>query len=230
MAVSAKPRKKGPAVPYDFFPTPPWCVDRLLDRHALDLGFGRRVNAPSLLEPTVGDGAIVRAVDAWIARSLHIEMEHSWTGVELRIGALLPGTELDCHVEGYDFRTWSRPDSVLPFDLAMGNLPFALAEPMLRRCFEVSRATAILLRVDFLGSAERAPFWAGVGASPHLRILPDRPSFDGAGTDSSTYAWFVWGAELRGPRVDVLDTTPASVRAAQKPALPTGLPQLGLDL
>ncbi len=72
----------------------------------------------------------------------------------------------------------------------------------------------------FLGSAERVPFWSGPGGNPTLRILPDRPSLDGDGADSSTYAWFIWGAELSGPRVDVLDPTPATVRAAQEAAPP----------
>lgn len=188
----------------------------------------------------MGDGAIVRAVDAWIDRRDLIGYP-SWTGVELRLGALLPGTRLDHHAEGYDFRGWDpwgtgvldcevRPGNLYRFDLAMGNLPFSLAESMLCRCFEVSRATCMLLRLGMLGSAERAPFWAGVGADPYIRVIPEHVSFDGEGTDSSTYAWFIWGVELSGPRVDVLDTTPASVRAAQKPALPTGLPQLGLNL
>ncbi len=242
-------------VAFDFYPTPRWCVDRLLDRHASDLGFGREVNGPRLLEPNVGDGAIVRAVDDWIALTQHFEMEHSWTGVELRRGALAPiTTPLDAHFEGVDFRSFSpwrhgllrrgsgeffgHPETIPAgflrddefFDLALGNPPFSLAEAIIRRAMAMSFIVAMLLRVDFLGSAERVPFWAGPGANPTLRILPDRPSFDGDGTDSSTYAWFIWGAELSGPRVDVLDPTPATVRAAQKPRPPTGIPQLGFDL
>jgi len=86
-------------------------------------------------------------------------------------------------------------------------------------------------RVGFLSSADRVPFWRGPGSDPWIRVLPDRPSFDGLGTDSATYAWFLWGdVDLAGPRVDVLDPTPAEVRAAQKPAPPTGLPQVELDL
>lgn len=240
-------------IPFDFYPTPPWLVDRLLDRHASDLGFGRELNAPRLLEPTVGDGAIVRAVDGWIARTPHYEMEHAWTGVELRRDALLPETDLEVHVEGQDFRTWDpweagplrRADSTFRkpppdepfvwedelFDGGMGNPPFSIAEAIIRRALELSRWTAMLLRVGFLGSEDRLDFWRGPAADPWVRVIPDRPSFDGIGTDSATYAWFVWGdVDLVGPRVDVLDHTPASVRSAYRPALPTGLPQLGLDL
>lgn len=210
-------------VPFDFYPTPPWCVDRLLDRHGYELLWADM----RALEPTVGDGAIVRAVDAWTARE-GIVGRSEWTGVELRRGALLDGTELDCHIEGVDFRSWHPWDE--PFDLSLGNPPFSIAESIIRHAMEFSRVVVMLLRVDFLGSADRVPFWAGPGADPCIRVLPDRPSFDGDGTDSSTYAWFVWGVELSGPRVDVLDTTHRDVRAAQKPAPPTGIPQLGLGL
>lgn len=228
-------------IPFDFYPTPPWLVDRLLDRHASDLGFGRELNRPRLLEPTVGDGAIVRAVDGWIARTPHYEMEHAWTGVELRRDALLPETDLEVHVEGVDFRTWHPhcPNCGTydcewfdeTFDGAIGNPPFSIAEAIIRHALSLARWTAMLLRVGFLGSEDRLDFWRGPAADPWVRVIPDRPSFDGIGTDSATYAWFVWGdVDLVGPRVDVLDHTPASVRSAYRPALPTGLPQLGLDL
>jgi hypothetical protein len=234
-------------VSFDFYPTPPWTVHRLLDRHGRELGIEDR-HPLRLLEPNVGDGAIVRAVDAWLVthpRACGMNGPHDWTGVELRRGALDLSTDLDVHVEGQDFRTFDPWEAGLlleaarydlegtvpeRFDLALGNPPFSIAEAIIRRALEVARAVAMLLRLDFLGSADRVPFWAGAAADPWIRVLPDRPSFDGDGTDSSTYAWFLWNVELSGPRVDVLDPTPASVRSAQKPIPPGGIPQLGFDL
>lgn len=231
--MSAKGRRKTGAVPFDYFPTPPWCVHRLLDAHAEDLGIfaGHDVQ---VLEPTVGDGAIVRAAESW-GGLRSADALPAWTGVELRRGALLPGTRLARHVEGVDFRRWSPGGELLEelyptgtFDLSLGNPPFSLAEGIIRHAMELSHGVVMLLRVGFLGASERVEFWRAVGADPFVRVLPDRPSFDGEGTDSATYAWFVWNVELTGPRVDVLDTTPASVRAAQVPSAPRGLPQIGL--
>lgn len=240
-------------IPFDYYPTPPWCVHRLLDRVAGDLGLTSRPanyhpDDPPLwvLEPNVGDGAIVRAVDSWLADYLGPRSVHPviWTGVELRRGALDPRTQLWHHAEGVDFRTWEPPEEWRskaangrprkPFDLAIGNPPFSQAEGVIRRCIELAEVTVMLLRVGFLGSADRIDFWRGPGELPGLFVIPDRPSFDGQGTDSSTYAWFVWshewdrvGAGLGG-RVEVLDATPAAVRAAQLPTPPTALPQVGL--
>lgn len=237
-------------VDFDYYPTPPWCVWRLLDRNAEELGL---LEAPRLLEPTVGDGAIVRAVDGWIRRETGRAADlPEWTGVELRRGAVLEETELDHLFDGVDFRAWdpdrysedelpgdgytvlgdaAAGDLLAYFDGAIGNPPYNLAEAMIRHALEMSRWVAMLLRVGFLGSGDRVPFWSGVGRDPWLRVLPDRPSFDGEGTDSATYGWFIWGdVDLRGDRIEVLDETPIEVRRAQLPATPTGLPQLGLDL
>lgn len=236
-------------IPFDYYPTPPWCVHRLLDRH------GRELFRPGVhvLEPTVGDGSIVRAVKDWQSfASLTPEFADcvEWTGVDLRTGALHPDTFLDQHVEGMDFRLFDpweagvlghsaaddahRPNMIDVtmhlFDLAIGNPPFSLAEPIIQHAVRMANVVTMLLRVDFLGSAERRWFWRLEGADPTIRVLPDRPSFDGKGTDSSTYAWFIWGADLSGHRVEVLDHTPAEIRSAQKPYRPTGIPQIGLDL
>ncbi len=118
----------------------------------------------------------------------------------------------------------------LPFALALGNPPFSIAEAIIRRALMLAESVAFLLRMDYLGSAARRPLWKGVAADPWLRVIPEHISFDGDGTDSSTYAWFLWNVELSGPRIDVLEETPASVRAAAKPRPPTGIPQLGFDL
>lgn len=206
--MSAKGRGKE-STPFDYYPTPAWCVDRLLD----DCGADLFAQAFEVLEPTVGDGAIVRACQAWHERHRY-PRRWEWSGVELRRGAVAEGTDLARLVEGVDFRSWDPAGCT--FDLAIGNPPFALAESIVRRALSLSSRVAMLLRVGFLGSEERIAFWREHGEVA-LRVLPNRPSFDGEGTDSSTYAWFVWGCpEVAGVRV--LDETPIEVRNAQKPA------------
>ena len=211
--------------PLDFYGTPAWVVWRLLDAHARDLGFGRHLNFPRILEPTVGDGAIVRAVDDWHANNTRDDIEHSFTGVELRRGAVTNHcTNIDEHFEGVDFRSWV-PER--RFDLALGNLPFSLAETLLRRVFTMADVVVMLLRLNFLGSDDRVPFFKEF-PRPAIRVVPERISFDGEGSDSDYCAWFIWGSELRD--VDVLDTTPLEIRNAHKPIGLPIVPQLGFDL
>lgn len=204
--MSAKGRGAHRGGEHDYYPTPAWCVDRLLDNCGARLLY----SVETALEPTVGDGAIVRAVESWAGGQSGIR----WTGVELRRDALDSRTPLHEHVEGVDFRSWAKAAG--RFDLALGNPPFNVFESIARSALNVSKVTALLLRVSVLESEERIGFWRTVGRDVALRVLPQRPSFDGEGTDSCAYAWFIWGhPEIRG--VEVLDDTPIEVRNAQKP-------------
>lgn len=213
--MSAKGRGRHEGGEFDYYPTPAWCVDRLLDRVGAELFAPRDdIHRTQALEPTAGDGAIVRAVDDWFGRMRHGEVRPAWTVVEMRENALRAplATFVDAH-EGVDYRTW-RP--TLRFDVSIQNPPYALAEAIIRKALGECRRVAALLRTGFLGSDERTEFWRTVGANPALYVLPDRPSFDGVGSDSATYAWFVWGdPALTG--VHMLDSTPLAVRNAQKP-------------
>lgn len=210
--MSAKGRGRHEGGDFDYYPTPAWCVDRLLDR----VGEEMFECGMAALEPTCGDGAIVRAASAWCDRRNWPSPE--WTGVEMRHGAIAEGTPLARRHEGIDFRSF-RTDGV--FDVCIGNPPYNLAESIVRHALSMSRVVAMLLRTGFLGSDERVDFWRTVGTNPALYVLPDRPSFDGVGSDSATYAWFVWGwgwlggVEYSG--VHMLDSTPLAVRNAQKP-------------
>lgn len=202
-------------VPNDYYPTPPWVVWRLLDAHESDLKLDNPRAFPGVLEPNVGDGAIIRALGQATA-PIHV------TGVELRRDALYPDTQVDDHFEGVDFRTWIPQRR---YDLAIGNPPFSLAEEILRRVFTMASITAMLLRLNFLGSEDRIPFWKSF-PRPAVRVIPERISFDGEGSDSDYCAWFIWGTELRD--VDVLGATPLAIRNAHKPRTTPVVPQLGM--
>ncbi len=71
----------------------------------------------------------------------------------------------------------------------------------------------MLLRVGFLESEKRKPFWEDVGMAD-VYILPNRPSFDGLGTDSACYAWFVWDNEIIRDtgKIKILNYTPKEER------------------
>lgn len=238
--MSTATNRGGARAELDYYPTPAWCVDRLLEAEIDALLDRRRAGALCILEPTIGDGAILRATNAFVdlrggevvgGRLTRVSEAIRWTGVEIRSGAYaMAGDVPDFHFEGVDFRTWEPffPGPG-PFDLVIGNPPFVIAESILRRGFRFASRTAMLLRVDFLGSSERIPFYREFGP-PALRVLPDRPSFDGEGTDSSTYAWFLWGDGF-APGVQILAETPLPVRRAAAAAVraPLGIPgQIGL--
>lgn len=187
----------------DFYPTPKWCVDRLLDRMVLPAG--------RWLEAGAGDGAIIKAVNEhpnYGAKRIR------WTAVELR-PECAPVLE---HLIGKppiigDFLTAPTPD--VPFTVCIANPPFSLAESFLRVARQKADYVCFLLRLNFLQGSERAE-WL-VNDVPDVWLIPDRPSFTGDGqTDSVAYAWMVWSGYHRGKckssRFEILATTPSEVR------------------
>lgn len=80
-------------------------------------------------------------------------------------------------------------------DVAITNPPFRLALPFLRAWIGVPDRLAVLLRLNCLAGAARAEIMRH--AAPDVYVLPNRPSFTGAGTDSIDYAWFVWSRDPR---------------------------------
>lgn len=177
----------------DYYPTPPWCVLRLLDAVRVE---GR------ILEPAAGDGAIIRALRLGGAKVTHV------TAVDIdhrHVGALAACAD---EVITGDALGLSRMRE--PYDAIVTNPPYSLAFEF--ACWAVGRAhlVAMLLRLSFLGSVRRAAWLQAF--TPSVLVLPNRPSFTSDGqTDSSDYAWFVWGLP-GGPTVQVLGTTPKSER------------------
>lgn len=230
----SRAKAKAERVEHDFYPTPGWAVHRLLDAAGNALGFSTPINATeplSVLEPCIGDGAIVRAVMAWLALRERRDLGYkapaiNWHGVELRRGAVHESTPpLASLAEGADYRSHAIQWAI---DLILTNPPFGIAEGFIRKALEDAPIVAMLLRLAIFESAERVRLWRTV-PQPAVYVLPDRPSFDGVATDATAYGWIVWGTDERG--IHVLDATARSIRDAYKPIKPTGLPQqtLGLD-
>jgi hypothetical protein len=179
--VSATRGKKGRSGgPDDVYPTPAWCVRRLLEAWQPAPG--------ALFEAGAGDGAIIRAVTAAIGA-------RPWFAVESRAtcGPILRGLPEVVAAEIADFLTWELPAEA---DIAavIANAPFSLNEAFIRRARLLFPAAqlAFLCRLNFLASEDRAPLYAELGA-PDVYVLPNRPGFttDG-GTDNSDYGWFVF--------------------------------------
>ena len=85
------------------------------------------------------------------------------------------------------------------YDLVFTNPPFSLAQEFIEHSMTMAPTIIMLLRINFLGSQARYPFWSQFPPDG-LYILSKRPSFTGKGTDSIDYAWFVWSdvKELQG--------------------------------
>lgn len=177
--------------PADYYPTPGWCVRRLLERVHLPLG--------RWLEPGAGQGHIIRAVTLpvdWVACELRPECSEP-----LRAAVGTSGRVEICDFLRGDLAA-RHPE---PFDVAIGNPPYGLAMEFIAAALQRARTVAFLLRVAFLASRERQPFFQQ--NMPSVYVLPDRPSFTGTGTDSADYAWFIWRRDST-PVVQVLDLTP----------------------
>lgn len=188
----------GKRSPADFYPTPAWCVHRVLD--ALPLPGGH------WLEPGAGDGAIIDATAG-------VRSDVTWHAVELRDDCL-PALRERCgaaRVRHGDFLAADAPLSRPRYDVLFTNPPYSAAQGFLERGLAIADHVVLLLRLNFLASAKRAALMRE--RAPDVFVLPNRPSFTGHGTDSVEYAWFHWPAEHRGVgTITVLPTTPMRLR------------------
>lgn len=191
-ATGRGPRLGGPE---DFFKTPAWCIDRLLDRLELPDGIW--------LEPSAGDGAIIETVN----RRMKPKM---WHAMDVREECFAPLEKLlvgenDDVVIG-DFLT--DPFLLAPNPaVVITNPPYNLAAEFLIKCRERFPQALIifLLRLNFLGSQKRQPLLSTW--TPDVFVLPKRPAFVNGRTDSIEYAWMVWmGAAARDAgTIEILD-------------------------
>lgn len=165
----------------DFYPTPGWCTRAILPR--LPLG-------GPILEPTAGDGAIVKVLlDAGVP-SDRIQAVEFDPGRAAACGLHAP---TDCA----DFLAW---DPSCRFGAIIGNPPFSLALPIARRCVEIARGApvALLLRLAWAepeSTGEREALLRET--RPEICLIP-RPSFTGGPTDMAAYAWFLWNSSTPG--------------------------------
>ena len=105
--------------------------------------------------------------------------------------------------EDKDFFDWD--DNV---DLIFTNPPFSLAQEFIDHSVARARTTFMLLRINFLGSIKRHDWWVNQPPTS-LYVFSKRPSFTGAGTDATDYAWFVW---------DKTDRIPHGIHFVQPPS------------
>ncbi len=185
-------RGRGAAVlPNEAYPTPAWCVRRLLEVAPWRDG-ATWPRAPRILEPCAGEGAIVR-----VLRGAYPLADIA--AIEIRDGVHMPNTSvLACQADALSF-AWPAQHLVLT------NPPFSLWHEFARKGIASARWTALLLRLNAAAHLEDLP-------TPSLYVLPNRPSFVNGRTDACEYAWFVWGPQQ--PTVHILAKTPLAERKA----------------
>jgi hypothetical protein len=182
----------------DNYPTPAWCVHRLLESNALPVG-------GTWCEPCVGDGHIVAAVSDYLIKP------PTWKGYELRS----PGQKLHGFQYNQDFLSLDEEHVDPAVAVVLTNPPFSLAPEFIVQSLLLYHEAllAFLLPLSFLATEKRAPFMHTY--APDVYVLPDRPSFTANNkTDSAEYGWFIWhGQRLRkSGSVQVLQLTPKEIR------------------
>ena len=165
-----------PRVANDFYATPPWCTRAILREL-------RSVSLSTVLDPCAGDGAILRVVREFNPLGLCLGLEIHSVRAQL---AGMSGAEVEIR-DSLTAKAWPASSAIVT------NPPYSLASEFVVRALREREGSPVimLLRLSWLEGQERAPFHR---ANPSdVYVLPRRPSFTGNGTDSSAYAWFVWG-------------------------------------
>ena len=176
----------------DFYSTPHWCINRLLDSEP------RLHTGGTWLEPCAGKGSIIYAVNSH--KCYHKCQQPIWTAIEL-------STDLSCtHLSntfysGIDFLKWNPKCS---FDVVISNPPYHLAQSFIEHAMSMSNVVIFLLRLSYLASEKRSNFMRK--NTPSIYILPNRPSFVYGQTDNCDYAWFSWGLD-ENPTIRILNST-----------------------
>lgn len=183
----------------DFYETPAWAIDLLLDELAIDESFEGYV-----VDPGSGTGAIAHRVAMRAPRADVVGVEPN---LELVQQARAARRSTIAFHEA-DFLTWE-PDGAV--DLVIGNPPYGkrwlegvertdekTAEKFVMRSLEIAskKATvAMLLRASFLVAKSRRDLRS---LPADILFLESRPSFNGSGCDSTDYAWHIWGPKRGG--------------------------------
>lgn len=89
-----------------------------------------------------------------------------------------------------DFLEW-KPDK--DYNTIITNPPFKYALEYIKKALDINRygINIFLLRLNFLESRKRYPFWKENMPSKVL-VMAERPKFYLGKTDSIAYAWFIW--------------------------------------
>lgn len=167
----------------EFYPTPSW-----MTHHLMREGLARTLQddytePPVLLEPCVGEGHIIRAVEQYVpdARWATNDLNKHFTA--------------DTHLDAGSDAFWGEPglERSRP-DWVISNPPFSQAVHIIPRAYEAAKVgIAMLLRITWLEPCDDRKVWLA-SHPPTWQLVMERWRFDRASKsqDSATACWFVW--------------------------------------
>jgi hypothetical protein len=179
----------------DNYETPEWVVDALFKHLAVVIPKPKVV-----LEPCAGRGAVIKVIQRYYPEANFIGVEPDASRC-----AKLRDLENTC-VRESSFEACLAQDPSLNPDLVITNPPYSQSNklvPLFVNAFPHA-TVAILLRLNWLGAAKRKEFHQSNPAQ--ILILPQRPSFDGVGTDATEYAWYLYNKYAKAGQWQMLDT------------------------
>lgn len=162
----------------DTYPTQTWVLDTLFQAETPALIIRK---ATSILEPTAGDGRLLKRI-----RETQ-NFSAAMTAVEIREGAVTDASANTNIIYG-DFLGMP----VGEFDVAISNPPFSIALEIIERSIMSATDVFMLERLNFLETKARYPFLSKTTPDVYIISAP-RPSFQEDGqTDSCAYTWLHW--------------------------------------
>ncbi|MBX9670494.1 MAG: hypothetical protein K2X93_23030 [Candidatus Obscuribacterales bacterium] len=181
--------------PRDFYATPRSAVDVLLDRIGNQFwNVSQHCDTRTWLEPCVGDGVIVRAVNKHPAFQNIV-----WDTIDIEGPAFTPDQE-KATFRRMDFMS-CETEQDYGYEVIITNPPFSLAQEFIEHSLELwdtRKPTVImLLRLGILESKKRSKWWQGKEPDA-IYVLSKRPDFTGDGGDSCAYGWFFWNWHEKG--------------------------------
>jgi len=153
--------------PGDFYRTPAWCVRTLYKE--------LRLPDPTL-DPCAGDGALLAAFPGESGKGYEINTELAEAGRQ----------------KGHNIKTLDGLSADWKGHHILMNPPYGKAEKWVEKAVKEAKSAAILLRLGYLSSKKRYPFWVD-NPPAAVAVLSRRPSFlDNGKVDSADYCWIYW--------------------------------------
>lgn len=215
-------RTKGPQSAerheHDEYITPAWCIERFLERYSFPTG------TKYILDPFASRGELLVTVQRILPDVTVSGIEINPT-CELGLSCAIGSHSLwigDFLIDNGRLQTPERPNPELGI---LSNPPYIKAQEGVERSLQFAQTVAMLLRLNFLAAKERREFTART--NPGIFVLPNRPSFDGWGSDGCEYAWFVYGDPRVAGTWQVLDLTPTEVIEAHNAMMRLRYPEVG---
>jgi hypothetical protein len=186
----------------DDYPTPAWVTKSFIEAWQLFDQMG-----PEWLEPSVGDGHIIQAVNEFRSdiRWLAIDIRDTRESLE-NLG--LEEDDIIMNQDFFELKFYKH------FDVAILNPPFSRGIEFVKKCRQISDYMIVYQTLNFLGSEKRNR-WLREDC-PDIYVIPDRVSHVGHGKSDAIYsAWYVWTPERKHTgEFMILETTSDKERKA----------------